>query len=379
MPFQNSSVQNCLAFVLYLFLSASVSAQGLKLEDAKTFADVAAYLQQERSKLNTDASVKESALFVANLLLPASAKLLEVAQNDMERRSAYNMKLQALQNQIVAEVEGARERYDTYLKELATHQDEDARNFAATYQFGQLRSIAMRTAGRAASPATFNEFKSELKRWLNQAEVPVEYISSLGLPTLAERNNVPPKRFIEELVTFVQSPECTVSTEKKKELTAALEGLLLLLLGSDPQLYGRTLDDKEFVWEDLLKKDSVKYILIKFTATWCPPCQMEIPGMLDAYEKYHNKGLEIISVYIFQENRGDATPLETVKNYVKEKKLPWIVISETLSVRAKHPEYGKHYGIPGVPEMVLVNKEGKIIMTNARGVELRKKLEELFK
>ena len=371
--------RNCLAVILCFSLSASVWAQDLKLDEAKTFADVAAYMQQERGKLTPSASVKEDALALANLLLPASEKLLEVAQNDMEKRSGYNMKLQALQQQITAEVEGAKEKCDAYLDELAAHEEANARNFAATYRFGQLRSVAIRAMGRESSPATFNEFKSELKAWVNQKDLTVANIRSLGLVDIAERNNVPPEQFIRELITFVQSPECTLSAERKTELLDVFEGLLRLTVGSDPKLYGRTLDDKEFDWEELRKKNDVKdikYVLIQFTATWCGPCQMEMPGMLEAYEKYHDKGFEIVSVYVWQR---EVDPVATVKDYVEEKKLPWIILSEELSKRAKHPEFGTHYVVDGVPTMVLTDKEGKIIMTNARGERLQAKLAEIFK
>jgi len=106
------------------------------------------------------------------------------------------------------------------------------------------------------------------------------------------------------------------------------------------------------------------------------PCQMEIPGMLEAYEKYHDSGLEIVSVYIWQ---SEHDPVATVKSYVEEKKLPWIIISEELSKKAGHPAYGDFYGMRSVPTMVLVDKEGKIIMTDARGVPLQAKLAEIFK
>ena len=154
------------------------------------------------------------------------------------------------------------------------------------------------------------------------------------------------------------------------------EGAWRLAVGSDPELYGRTIDDEEFHWESLREEGNEKYVLVKFTATWCGPCQMEIPGMLEAYEKYNDKGLEIISVYVFQQ---EADPVATVRNHVNQKGLPWIILSEELSTRAGHPAFDDHYGISGVPVMVLVDKEGKIIMQGARGLQLQNKLAEIFR
>ena len=59
-------------------------------------------------------------------------------------------------------------------------------------------------------------------------------------------------------------------------------------------------------------------------------------------------------------------------------KLPWIIISETLTEEAGLPKQGDFYSITAVPRMVLVNKEGKIIMMESRGAALQSKLAEIF-
>jgi len=142
-------------------------------------------------------------------------------------------------------------------------------------------------------------------------------------------------------------------------------------VGSDFTLYGKTLDNEDFDWESLRGK----YVLVKFTATWCPPCKMEIPGMMEAYEKYHDKGFEIVSVYVF-ERGGD--PVATVRRSVEQEKLPWIIISEALTTQAGQPPQREAFGIRGVPTMLFIDKEGKIISANARGEQLRRELINLF-
>jgi thiol-disulfide isomerase/thioredoxin len=199
----------------------------------------------------------------------------------------------------------------------------------------------------------------------------LRHATELGF-AIAKRNNVTDAEFVKDLSVFVLSSECTLPEEVKTKMAMQLEGVLRLNLGNDPKLYGRTLDDKEFKWDDLREK----YVLIQFTATWCGPCAMEMPGMLEAYKKYNDKGFEIVSVYVWQD---EADPVATVKKYTEGKELPWTIISEELSKKAKHPEYGDFYNISGVPTMVLVDKEGKIILTEARGAKLQDKLAEIFK
>ena len=97
--------------------------------------------------------------------------------------------------------------------------------------------------------------------------------------------------------------------------------------------------------------------------------------MLEAYEKYRDKGFEIVSIYVWE--RGED-PVATVKKSVASDKLPWIILSEALTVNSGQPEQGDFYVASGVPTMVLVDKEGKVLMMVARGEALQAKLAEIF-
>jgi len=228
------------------------------------------------------------------------------------------------------------------------------------------------TIKKEATPENFDAFKSNLKRdRVRWNEFPWFETAPFWLP-VCERYNVSAEQFINEFVEFIQSPQCRVSEMEKERMFEDLEYTLRFVPGADMKLTGKTLDNNDFNLESLLGK----YVWVKFTATWCGPCNLSTPCMLETYERYHDKGLEIVSVYVSQ---SEQDPVATVKKHVEEKRIPWIILSEELSKRVGQPEYWKDFCPRGVPTMLLVDQEGKIIMlpTNDPGTLIAKLVEIL--
>lgn len=111
-----------------------------------------------------------------------------------------------------------------------------------------------------------------------------------------------------------------------------------------------------------------KYVLLDFWASWCGPCRAENPNVLDNYEKYHGKGLEILAVSL--DDKKDAW-----LKAIKDDGLEWAHVSD---LKGWKNEVAKEYNIRAVPSNFLINKEGKIVAVNLRGEELTRKLEDIF-
>ncbi|WP_235938066.1 peroxiredoxin family protein [Chitinophaga solisilvae] len=111
-----------------------------------------------------------------------------------------------------------------------------------------------------------------------------------------------------------------------------------------------------------------KYVLLDFWASWCGPCRAENPNVLENYEKYHSKGLEILGVSL--DDKKDAW----VKA-IKDDGLTWEHVSDLKGWRNV---VAKEYNIRAVPSNFLLDKDGKIIAKDLRGEELSRKLEEIF-
>ena len=252
------------------------------------------------------------------------------------------------------------------------------------FMFYDFAENARRTVN---SPESFDTFKTELKMWIDRG-YDLPYTVLLGC-AIAEQNDVSDKQFIEECIEYIRSSECPLSAVAKMSAFTTMNAMLRTALGSDPLLYGKTLDNEDFDWESLRGK----YVLIKFTATWCGPCHAQIPGLLEAYEKYHDEGFEIISVYVMEYG---SDPVGGVKKHVEKEQLPWIILSEALTVpkedtasrsfwgnvtntlQAKPQKQSEFYAIVGVPTMILVDKEGKVILKDAVNERLQTKLAEIF-
>lgn len=141
----------------------------------------------------------------------------------------------------------------------------------------------------------------------------------------------------------------------------------LSLLGKEAPIEGETLDGK--VFDPELYKSKV--VLIDFWATWCGPCLAEIPNMKKMYEKYHEKGFEIVSISTDRE-------LDDLKEFLEEKPLPWICLADELAVKSGKTPMKRRYGVQYIPTMFLVGQDGRVILLEARGEKLEEKLAEIF-
>ena len=110
-----------------------------------------------------------------------------------------------------------------------------------------------------------------------------------------------------------------------------------------------------------------EYVLIDFWASWCGPCIGSFPMMKQFYEKYKERGLHIVGISC-DENR-DAW-LKALNKH----QLPWTAL---LSPRAKG-DARDLYGVSGIPMVILIAPDGKIISSNLKGPELKAKLKEIF-
>ncbi len=115
-----------------------------------------------------------------------------------------------------------------------------------------------------------------------------------------------------------------------------------------------------------------KYVLIDFWASWCVGCRANNPHLVKVYNKYKDRGFNIIGVAF---DGGEKLEKAWRKAMVTDG-LPWVNVNDT-----KYPadeSVGKRYNVGSIPQNVLLDPTGKIIARNIEGEELMERLPALL-
>jgi thiol-disulfide isomerase/thioredoxin len=109
-----------------------------------------------------------------------------------------------------------------------------------------------------------------------------------------------------------------------------------------------------------------KAVLLNFWATWCGPCKIETPWLVQLQNQYGPQGLQIIGVEAGDDGKED------IEKFVKDMGINYPILIGKESVG---DAYG---GVPALPETFFIGRDGKIV-DKSMGLHGRAEIEDSIK
>lgn len=138
---------------------------------------------------------------------------------------------------------------------------------------------------------------------------------------------------------------------KKTALVLAVSTMVLCFISVGLAEAARAPD---FILKDLqgetfrLRDQQGKPVLLIFSTTWCPSCLAQLPWWKELHHKYHRQGLVVVNVNIMETK-------EKMARFASRHQLPFRSVLDTQG------DVANIYGIRGVPTLVLLDREGRIV------------------
>ena len=118
---------------------------------------------------------------------------------------------------------------------------------------------------------------------------------------------------------------------------------------------GKTSDAPDFTLESLDGKSlrlsdlRGKAVLLNFWATWCGPCKIETPWLVDLQNQYGQNGLQVVGVEMGDDGK------EEISKFMKDMGVNYPIL---IGKEAVGDAYG---GVPALPETFFIGRDGKIV------------------
>ncbi len=101
-----------------------------------------------------------------------------------------------------------------------------------------------------------------------------------------------------------------------------------------------------------------KVVLVNFWATWCGPCRIEIPWLIELQEKYAARGFTVLGVAMDEEGKSAVAPFVQKERFKVEGTSQSMNYPIVLGNDATADKFG---GLVGFPTSLLISRDGRVV------------------
>jgi thiol-disulfide isomerase/thioredoxin len=136
-----------------------------------------------------------------------------------------------------------------------------------------------------------------------------------------------------------------VGVRQSRNGGSPLAGGALVEVGKTaPDFELSTLDGKSVHLSDFRGKA----VVLNFWATWCDPCKIEMPWLVDLQKQYGPQGLQVVGVAM------DDSGKDAIETFAKQMGVNYVILQGKNAV-------GDAYGATGYPTTVYIDRNGKVL------------------
>ena len=132
-----------------------------------------------------------------------------------------------------------------------------------------------------------------------------------------------------------------------------------------PDFKMQTPDGKKFQFSKWAKG---KTVVLDFWASWCPDCRKDAPDVVKLYQTYHPQGVEFVGISM-------DTNVEAWKKAIAQYGIEYLQVSELK--KFKETDVAKAYGVNWIPSLVVIDADGKVLLSTVLSEKVGKLLQEL--
>ena len=109
------------------------------------------------------------------------------------------------------------------------------------------------------------------------------------------------------------------------------------------------------------------YVVLDFWASWCPDCRRDMPNVQRMYEEFSQKGVRFVGISFDTESKAWQAAIDKYN-------IRYAQVSDLKKMRES--DVAKAFGVKWIPSMVLVDPQGKVVLSTVLSEKMEKALTE---